>query len=248
MSLLEEQYKDDSNLRARIDLHARFSTHGGWLEWLFEREAPSPGARMLEIGCGPAGMWEANLDRIDPSWSLTLTDFSQGMIDVARGVLGDRATYVVCDAQDLPFADESFDVVVANHMLYHVPDRPRAYGEIRRVLIRGGVFHASTNGHGHMKQLADLVPGWTFSRHTEDFGLETGAEQLAAFFDDVHVERHEDGLAVTEAEPVLGYIRSSQSYLGGDLEPAVVAVNGAIERDGVFRVEKHAGLITCRKA
>ena len=41
---------------------------------------------------------------------------------------------VVCDAQSLPFDRESFDAVVANHMLYRVHDRQRAYSEIRRVL------------------------------------------------------------------------------------------------------------------
>src|SRR5207237_3847400 len=82
VSLLEEQYRDDSNLRARIDLHARYSTNPeGWFEWLWAREAPSSGARVLEVGCGPAEMWRVVLDRLDPTVSLTLSDFSPGMIE-----------------------------------------------------------------------------------------------------------------------------------------------------------------------
>jgi len=245
---LREQYATDANLQARIALHTRFSTNPRWLEWLFERVAPKPNARLLEVGCGPAVLWEANLERIDPSWSLTLTDFSAGMIDAARRVLGERADYAVADVQELRFADESFDVVLANHMLYHVPDRPKAFAEIARVLVPGGALHAATNGHGHMRQLVELVPGWEFSRHTDEFGLETGAEQLALFFTDITVERFEDGLAVTEVEPVLAYIRSSHTYGGDDLEPARAAVEAAIQRDGAFRVDKLAGLVSGRKA
>lgn len=248
MSLLEGQYKDDSNLRARIALHARFSTNPeGWFTWLWAREAPPPGARLLEVGCGPAEMWKAVLDRLEPMVSLTLSDFSPGMIDAARAVVGDRADYVVADVQELPFADASFDVVIANHMLYHVPDRSKAFAEFVRVLVPGGVLHASTNGHGHLRELQELAPDWAFSHHTEEFGLETGAEQLTTFFVGVTVDRFADHLDVTEVEPVLAYIRSSETYRGQDLEPARRAVEEALARNGVFRVEKQHGVITARK-
>jgi SAM-dependent methyltransferase len=186
---LREQYATDANLRARIALHAAFSINPHWTEWLFGREAPGPDARILELGCGPATLWRANRERIDPSWSLTLADFSPGMLDAARRELGERAVYVVADAQELPFPAESFDAVLANHMLYHVPDRPRAFTEIRRVLVSEGTFQASTIGRGHLAELAALVPGWDLGRHAEAFGLETGPEQLQPFFADVRIER-----------------------------------------------------------
>ncbi len=218
------------------------------MEWLFERIAPAPGARVLEVGCGSAAFWRANVDRIDPSWSLTLTDLSPGMIEAARAALGDRAGYVVADAQDLPFAEASFDVVVANHMLYHVPDRPKALAEIARVLVPGGVLHAATNGRGHLQELSDLVgPQWHFERHMEAFGLETGAEQLAQVFVDVRVERFDVGLAVTEIEPVVAYVRSSSSFPGGSLERVREEVDAAIAREGAFRITTRPGLLTCRK-
>jgi ubiquinone/menaquinone biosynthesis C-methylase UbiE len=248
---LRRQYATDANLQARIGLHARFATNPGWGRWLFEHElggAPAA-ARILEMGCGPATtLWGPNLDRIDASWRLTLADFSPGMIEAAREVLGQSAEYVVADVQQLPFADGSFDVVLANHMLYHVPDRPQAFAEIRRVLVPGGFFHAATNGRGHFEELQSLVgPEWPFWRHNEAFGLETGPPQLKAFFADVRVERFETGLAVTEVEPVLAYVRSSESYDGGDLSHVEAAVEAAIARDGVFRITTTPGLITCRK-
>jgi len=244
---LREQYATDDNLRARIALHAAFSINPHWAEWLFEREAPAPDARILDLGCGRATLWRTNRERIDPSWSLTLADFSPGMIDAARRELGERAVYVVADAQELPFPADSFGAVLANHMLYHVPDRPRAFTEIGRVLVSGGTFHASTIGRGHLAELDALVPGWDLARHAEAFGLETGPEQLQPFFADIRVERFEDGLAVTDAEPVLAYIRSSERYDGEDLTEARKTVQKAIARHGAFTIAKRQGVISCRK-
>jgi ubiquinone/menaquinone biosynthesis C-methylase UbiE len=244
----QEQYTTAANLEARIALHARFSTNPGWAGWLFDREAPAAGARILDMGCGPATLWRTNLDRIDPSWSLTLADSSPGMIEAARRELDGRAECTVADVQDLPFPSDSFDAVVANHMLYHVPDRPRALREIRRVLVPGGAFHAGTIGRGHLSEIAALVPGWNLGRYSEAFGLETGPRQLAAFFVDVRVERYHDGLAVTEAEPVLAYIRSTSSYRGRDLSETRTAIEAAIARAGAFRITKAQGVIGCRKA
>jgi ubiquinone/menaquinone biosynthesis C-methylase UbiE len=243
------QYATDANLRARINLHQRFSTaQEDWHRWVFERIAPGPGARILEVGCGPGELWKQNLDRIDATWRLTLSDQSAGMIDVAETVLGDRADYAVADAEELPFASESFDVVVANHMLYHVPDRPRAFAEIRRVLCAGGVFHAATNGEGHMREMGALsADWWPFARHTEAFGLESGPPQLEPFFDVIRIDRFDNELLVTEVEPVLAYLRSSERYDGRDLAGERAAVEEAIARDGVFRVTTAGGLISCRK-
>ena len=169
------------------------------------------------------------------------------MLDVARGALGDRATFLAADLQELPFEDASFDVVIANHMLYHVPDRPRAFAEVRRVLAPDGSFHAATNGRGFLREIVELVPGWRFARHIEEFGLETGPPQLEPFFEDVSVERFENAYRVTEVEPVLAYVRSSSAFRGGDLEPLRVAVEAAIARDGAFAVTAGAGVISCRR-
>jgi ubiquinone/menaquinone biosynthesis C-methylase UbiE len=191
-------------------------------------------------------MWKVVLDRLDPTVSLTLSDFSPGMIEAARKVVGPRAACVVADAQELPFPDASFDILIANHMLYHVPDRPRAFAEFVRVLAPGGVLHAATNGRRHLRELQALLPDWPFSFHMEIFGLETGPEQLAPFFADIRVERFESRLDVHEVEPVLAYIRSSNTYRGQPLDGARATVEAALAGEGVFRIQTDAGLISAR--
>src|SRR5579875_2990007 len=136
-----DNYAVPDNLLARIAIH-RYSTDPSWMCWLFERETPGGrgAARILDIGCGTGSLWTTNRERIGPHWDLTLGDTSAGMIETVRQALGPAARYVVADVQQLPFEDSSFDIVLANHMLYHVPDRPAAFAEVARVLRPGGRF------------------------------------------------------------------------------------------------------------
>lgn len=153
--LLTKQYQNSSNLNARIQLHARFSTNKyGWHRWIFDQLKIVAGSHMLELGCGPASLWSANRDRIPADWHITLSDFSEGMIENARQNLSSIQhpfSFAVIDAQTIPFADASLDVVIANHMLYHVPDRPKALAEIQRVLKPEGRLYASTVGNQHLQ-------------------------------------------------------------------------------------------------
>lgn len=84
------------------------------------------------------------------------------------------------------------------------------------------------------------------ARHADAFGLESGPEQLQPFFVDVRVERFDDALAVTDPEPVLAYIRSSERYRGEDLTDARRVVQKDIDRAGAFRIAKPLGMISCR--
>ena len=66
-------------------------------------------------------------------------------------------TFHVADAQSLPFADATFDGAIANHMLYHVPDRAKALGELRRILKPNGILFAATNGERHLTEIGELL-------------------------------------------------------------------------------------------
>lgn len=215
---VETQYRDASNLNARINLHSRFSTHPvGWMRWVFDEMHFEPGERILEVGAGPGTLWQKNLDRMPPGCEVTLTDFSAGMVAQARDNLqGCHADISIrrANAEDLPFEDAGFDVVLANHMLYHVPDISKALGEFRRVLKPGGRVFAATNGCNHMKEIADLVrrfdPQIPYRAVdlTARFGLENGAEQMTRFFGNVSLHLFEDHLVVTEPEPLVAYVMS----------------------------------------
>ena len=239
---VREQYATDANLRARIELHDRFSTSTlSYPRWVFDGYDFGDDADVLEVGCGNGMIWRENLDRIPPGWRLTLTDLSPGMVETARGVLGDRATYVATDVQELPFGDASFDAVIANHMLFHVEDRPRALGEIARVLRPGGQFRATTIGLEHLRRLRELVPpreGGQWEKTRERFTVEQVSKELAPFFVDVELEPYEDSLEVTELEPLLDFVRSRGDVTEEELEPLRRAAEMEIAERGSFYVPK----------
>jgi ubiquinone/menaquinone biosynthesis C-methylase UbiE len=209
------QYRDASNLDARIALHRDFSTNSqDFHRWYFDQMTVPAAAHVLELGCGSGALWLANADRIPQGWEITMTDLSPGMLADAERKLQavpHAFRFREADIQAIPFADGSFDVLLANHMLYHVPDRPRALAEIRRVLRPGGRFYAATNGEGHMRELRELAHAVADAMPVErslGFTLETGAHELAPFFQHVVLRRFPNDLLVTEAEPLKAFVRS----------------------------------------
>ncbi len=264
MTELAEQYKDASNLDARAALHRRFSLNRvNWNRWVFEHFNLPEGARVLELGCGPARLWRENLDRKPPSWNITLTDASAGMIAEAEAYLKDSSgfTFAVADAQALPFDDNAFDIVVANHMLYHVPDLPQALSEVKRVLRPGGRLFAATNGAHHLRELddlaIDLAPDNSVYRglqnsHVTDFTLETAPDYFLPCFSDVKLHRPEGDpdLLVTEAEPIIAYILSVTPENAKRNPEKMSAlrerVNRALAETGEVRIARATGLFEAR--
>jgi len=215
--LKTDQYKDSTNLNARVELHNRFSTNQyGWFNWVFDALMNLPAnAKILELGCGPGYMWKENADRIPTTWDITLSDLSSGMLDSAWRnlvVTGRNYKFKEIDAQEIPFENETFDAVIANHMLYHVPDRPKAIAEIKRVLKTGGHFFATTVGDHHLKEITDWFRQIHKSKVWDSFAnlftLENGLDQLRPFFPNVTVSHYEDNLHITELEPLISYFRS----------------------------------------
>jgi len=258
-----EQYENASNLRARIKIHELFSTNQyGWMRWFFEQMNIPENARILELGCGDASLWVKNLDRIPKEWETTLTDFSQGMIKDAKNALGrnhHNFKFKLADAQEIPFDDSTFDVVIANHMLYHVSDIEKAFSEINRVLKPGGYFYASTVGKTHMKELRDIVckfdskiittKSWDL---TEKFHLENGSDQVVKWFKEVKIKKYKDSLKITEAMPLIDYIFSMPGNLKDNFDEAKLLkqinfIEDIINKSGAVFITKDTGFFEARK-
>jgi ubiquinone/menaquinone biosynthesis C-methylase UbiE len=255
--ILREQYKDGSNLSARIRLHQRFSTNRyGQMRWILDRIQIPETARVLELGCGTGLLWRGAVE-VQSGWRVILSDMSDGMLRETRAALaqlGRSFTYMQADAQAIPFGDESFDAVIANHMLYHVPDIPRALGEVSRVLKPSGFCYAATMGRANMKEMDELaarffsIPRMTES--TERFGLESGDAYMRAAFSEVKLERYPDSLVITEAAPLMDYINSMRVRSRvSDEQVAVLRahVENEIATYGEIRLTKDSGLFIARR-
>jgi SAM-dependent methyltransferase len=96
----------------------------------------------LEIGSG-TGYFSLNLLQLGVIKRLTATDISPGMLRrlaITAEALGLEVQTVAAEAEQLPFAPESFDLLFGHAVLHHIPDLKRAFAEFRRVLRPGGVI------------------------------------------------------------------------------------------------------------
>ncbi len=255
------QYSDASKFDARVRLYELYATNPTtWTEWLFERLRLAPGESVLELGCGTGKLWRENGKRIPADLRLTLSDLSEGMLEqacerlAATGLVFEARCF---DAQSIPMDDASVDVVLANHMLYHVPDRSRAISEAHRVLRPGGRFYAGTNDWTHLIEMRELIQRFgvrteflVVRRDPAFFDLETAAEEIAARFPRTTLSRRRDELRIRDVAALEGYLRSMLVEDPRN-EPRLAAlvehVARQIERAGAFWVNVCAGVIEAIK-
>lgn len=257
--LKTDQYRNADNLYARLALHERFSTNPqGWFPWVWDTLEQLPKqARVLELGCGAGSLWTTCPERIPAGWSLTLSDLSEGMLQAAWRnlvVIGRGIKFEQIDAQAIPYPDETFDIVIANFMLYHVPDRHKALAEIHRVLRVGGHLVAATAGINHLKEMNEwfrrVKAAMDFSATTNPFTLENGQAQLQPFFSQIEIRRYVDSLHITEISPLMAYIRSTTKV--GDAPEAALAeleqeLTAELKANGTILVTKDGGLFLATK-
>src|SRR5258705_5464107 len=120
-----------------VELH-RYREYAPWMHKLMGFNE-CPRARLLEVGCG---MGTDLLQFARGGAFCTGVDLTPRSIEISRqhlAVYGERGDFAISDGENLPFADESFDVVYSNGVLHHTPDTAGAVGEVHRVLRPGGL-------------------------------------------------------------------------------------------------------------
>ncbi len=260
MGTLSDQYRDSSRLDARFRLHRDFSTsQQPFTRWVFDKFDFAATTSILDIGCGPGYLWVENRERIHPEWEIALIDRSFGMLVEAHKNLQDiglKVRWINSDAQALALEGCAFDVVVANHMLYHVEDRPGVLAEISRVTKPEGRLYAATNGRAHLLEIRELIEQFQINSsiwtHHNAFSLENGEEQLRGSFERVSCVKFDDSLAVTETGPIMDYIKSgfsSEERVANakGLQDIQVFIGRQLKEDGVIRIRKETGMFIAEK-
>ena len=255
---LSMQYKNATNISARIRLHRDYSVNQeGWFPWLFSNLHLKPGMKILELGAGNGALWSQNIAKVSKNVTIVLSDISEGILADARKTIGDHPQfqYSVFNAQKIPFADNTFDLVIANHMLFYCDDIPKALQEVRRVLKSGATFTCSTYSQKHMHEITDLVQNYnanivlSSTNLYERFGLDNGRQILQPYFKDISCHKYQDAIELSDSIPIISYILSCHGNQNSILLDHYQDFKQYVEKqvkDG-FHITKDAGFFSCKK-
>lgn len=217
--VLSRQYKDSSNLDIRKSFNKKYSTNPiAYSDWIVSKIRFFKGCRVLEVGCGTGNLWENYAELIDTFSKLVLTDISKGMMDMVKERYAGRKNIHIqaMDVLDMPFEDNSFDIIVANSMLYHISDVDSALENIHRILREDGAFYATTFGNGGMINYVNAAMfemGLSDSKKVGEisFTLENGSDLLRNHFSVVKQETYNAQMEVLETLDLVNYIFSMSS-------------------------------------
>lgn len=216
--VVEEQYENSRKLSIRLMFQKNYRTNPiSYQDWLYGNYDLFEGCKILEIGCGTGAFWEGKLDLLPKGVEITLSDISQGMVDIVKEKFSSYSNmnFTQIDIQEIPFADEMFDFVIANSMLYHVPDIPRALDEVHRVLKKRGKFFCATNGVNGLnqflhKKLREFNPDIkAFDEGSVTFTMQNGRGYLEECFPKIKILHYDNILKVTKVEDLVEYIEST---------------------------------------
>lgn len=255
---LKLQYQNATNISARIRLHRNHSANRqGWFPWIYEQCRITEGMQILELGCGDGTLWTENLSRLPASIHIALSDISEGMLRDARRNIGhrdSRFSFHAFDCAQIPFSDQNFDLVIANHVLFYCADLTQVCSEVRRILKPEGTFLCSAYGRDHMKEISDLVRQFdsriilSAEKLYEQFGLDNGRDILASCFPSVTCHLYEDSITLHQAEPLIEYILSCHGNQNQILLDRYKDFRTFTEKKTArgFHITKNAGIFLCR--
>jgi SAM-dependent methyltransferase len=259
---IQEQYKSKDNLHIRIETHEKYTEPKiDFHDWILDHIDWVGSETVLDLGCGTGSYGEPVSKRCR---RYLAGDLSIGMLQSLHIDAWGRVNF---NAESIPFEDSIADVVLANHMLYHVQRLPKALQGIRRILKPAGFLIAATNSGSYMPELQELLLRLARRFGLEDllpnnsnvvlkrFTLENGHEVLEPIFRSVQRFDLKGALVFHEPEPLVDYLstmkRRYTRVLPAEVRWEQIAsiltdeIGRDIEQQGEFRVSKLAGVFVC---
>ncbi len=145
---LAAYYSDARHLRERQAGADGQSVGGEFADWVLDLVGPLVFSSVLDAGAGVGRFTTRLAERARPGVVITAVDLFPSMIEVLRSLRHRpdvEVRVVEADISDLPFDPAVFDLVMANHVLYHVQDLAGVLSSMAMLLMPGGLFVATTN-------------------------------------------------------------------------------------------------------
>jgi ubiquinone/menaquinone biosynthesis C-methylase UbiE len=259
------QYSTDEKLASRQKLWTFGLNQQTINSWIFDHLNFQSNNVVLELGSGRGNLWRENLTHIPTDLSLIVSDFSPGMLNQLKANLEglkdilNTLDFELIDAQEIPYPDQSFDVVIACHMLYHIPNIQKALKEISRVLKPNGKFLITTTYQTHIQELNKLreiagIPMNLKKERYSDFHIESAAGVLEKYFDIMNTE---DYINIVPISPenihiLVNYIKSlfdgsNINVYYKNYDKIMAEITSTIKNEGIFRITGKSGLILAEK-
>jgi len=255
----ETQYKTPEKLKARYQIYEFGTSKISWANWVFDKINFFNKYSVLELGCGPGELWKQNLERIPLKSQIILSDNSEAMVKEAKSSLSGINMFTdfkKIDAQAIPYPENEFDMVIANHMLYHCPDIDKVLREIVRVLKPHAPLYASTLSKTHLSEFKELFSDFDkiiegFRAFSYRFNLENGEDILSKYFRKVKLYTFRNNLKVPKVEPIIQYLLSNtndsiHSLLQSKISKLRLILKEKIEAHGSIKITGLSGMFEAK--
>jgi len=256
--LKEAQYKSSNNLQARIAIHQKFRTNPeSFYSWIWKKLDLKKPQSILDIGCGTGEFWLENHAKLPEGSNVLMTDFSDGMVEKAKNKINfDEIKFGVADIDNLQYSNNSFDIVMAHHVIYHSENKDSALSELKRVVKPDGVVTITTNSEKHMLNVYTIAhsidDNFSMVRNIDGFTEEDADKMLPKYFAKITKYIYEDLLKVTHVDIMIDYVKSTTEPRKMDLRSDFYdkyreVVENEIKEKGYFGILKRSPLFVCQK-
>jgi ubiquinone/menaquinone biosynthesis C-methylase UbiE len=263
---LRDQYATPEKLDIRIQAHQCYSERpDDFLEWVLDHLDPKPGESVVDVGCG-RGSYHIPLVQRGVRVILAL-DTSAGMVSTSQQQASAHALPVVAieaSAERIPVPDASYDLGMANHVLFHVADVSAALRELWRVLKHAGRAVLTTAGASSAARLESLHRDASerlgyrpTGRVIDRFNMEH-VDLVRSVFPTAQRYIRDDAFLFPSTDVTLRYYASGMvdaienrpvdnAHRDRLLRQVGEGIDAIIAREGVFRYPKPAGCFVVTK-
>ncbi len=205
------------NLKNRLNIYDKYSPSGNnWKQWLFSRISINDGDNVLELGCGNGELWKKNIEKLNCNCSLKLSDFSPEMLEGAKNNLKDIEHDIEFEAiniEEIPYNDNSFDVIICEHAAYLLHDIEKGLSEIQRVLKPNGTAYITLVSTSHFSELEKIINDYkNYKMGGRDrifrLSIENARPTIEKYFEVKGFEAKEEELLVDDSGYLVNYVVS----------------------------------------
>ena len=255
-----QQYKTSTNLKNRANLHAKYANQNRF-DWVAEGLDWNGIDDVIDIGCGAGWFWCSTKGAVPRAVNLTLIDASDHMQKLAYEQVSSCGYFQslasdTADAVALPHPENSFDIAIMMHKMYHVTDPKRAINEVKCILRPNGRIVITTNDETNLKSIyeigCDVFGGTPNDPAAAIFGQQDAIKILSDKFNDIQLREFHDTYTVTDAEDIVNYLTSFPPGNQSDTDTIERARGENTERldasSGWFVTHRKGALITATLA